>query len=237
MNASPPRLLGAAFLIVVATSLSGGLFLSLAAGSGSISDVLVAVSSNPTVLQASVLAELLTSLGIIVLAALLYVVLRSQSKVVALAALGLWLAEAIVLAISRLGALALIPLSEGFVEAGAPQASFYQALGEFLYAGLVQQGYLILMFFYCAGGLLWYALFYRSRYVPRAIALFGLAAVSVGLVGIVLEIFGAQVPFVVFLPILPFELTIGAWLLLRGIPATAPRSERPSERALESGAA
>lgn len=80
------------------------------------------------------------------------------------------------------------------------------------------------MWFYCVGGILWYALFFQSKSVPRAIALFGVAAVSVGLAGIVFELFGYAVPISIYLPILPFELTIGLWLLLRGIPG---RSGRP----------
>ena len=31
------------------------------------------------------------------------------------------------------------------------------------------------------------------------------------------EILGATVPIVVYLPILPFELAIGGWLLIRGV--------------------
>jgi hypothetical protein len=137
----------------------------------------------------------------------------------ALVALGWWLAEAMSLAVSKLGASALIPLSAAFVAAGIPDQSFYQVLGEFLYEGLDQQGYTVLMFFYCMGGILWCSMFYRSRYIPRGISLWGLIAVCVALVGIVIEFFGYEAPIAMFLPILPFELTIGAWLLLRGIKA------------------
>jgi hypothetical protein len=47
------------------------------------------------------------------------------------------------------------------------------------------------MFFYCIGGLVWYSLFYRSRYIPRAISAFGVAAVAVGLMGILFEFSGS----------------------------------------------
>jgi hypothetical protein len=72
------------------------------------------------------------------------------------------------------------------------------------------------MFFYCLGGMLWYYLFYRSRSVPRFISLWGLLAVSVGLVGIVVQLFGHDVATIVYLPIGAFELVIGSWLVLRG---------------------
>jgi hypothetical protein len=233
-----PRLLGAAFLIVILTSLSGGVLLSSAVGTGSITDILGGAAHGATLLRASVLADLVTSLGIVVLAALLYVVLSEQDKAIALVALGCWLAEALFMAISKIGTLALIPVSQAFVGAGAPEPSAYQPLGEFLYQGVVRNGYTIHMFFYCSGGLLWYSLLYRSRYVPRAISLFGLVAVLVGLAGIVAELSGSSVPIVVYLPLLPFELTMGTWLLLRGITTGASMSRvRRVGPALGSGPA
>ena len=73
------------------------------------------------------------------------------------------------------------------------------------------------MLFYCLGGILWYSLFYTSKAIPRVISLWGLLAVAVALVGIVLQLLSYDVSIFVFLPILPFEVTIGVWLLLRGV--------------------
>jgi hypothetical protein len=215
---SAPRLLGAAFLVVVLTSLSSGLLRASVVGSGGISDVLLQISRTVPLLRLTILDDLLTSLGVVVLAVLLYIVLNNQSRIIALVALGWWLAEAMALAISKAGTLALIPLSLEFVKAGAPDHSYYQALGEFLYDGVDRQlGVTMHMFFYCVGGILWYSLFFKSRYIPRVISFFGLVAVSVALVGIVVELLGHDVSILAFLPILPFELTIGAWLLIKGM--------------------
>jgi hypothetical protein len=222
-NRNTARLLGASFLIVAFTSLAGGLLLTAVVRSGGISDILVGISNRLTLMRISILADLVTSLGIIVLAVLLYVVLNKQNKILALVALGCWLTEAIALAISKIGASALIPLSLEFVKAGAPQHSYYQTLAGFLYNGIViQLGQTIELLFYCFGAMLWYSLFYRSRYVPRVISLFGLLAVSVALVGLMVELLGHDVSILVFLPILPFELTIGTWLVLRGVKDEVP---------------
>jgi hypothetical protein len=211
---STPRLLGAAFLMVIVTSLLSDTLLKL---SGSISDILMNISDNLTLMRISILFGLVTSIEIVVLAVLLYIVLNKQNKIIALVALGWWLAEAIFLALRQIGAFALIPLSLDFIKAGVPVHSFYQTLGEFLYYGVYKQAYTIHFLFYCIGGILWYYLFYKSKYIPRVISLFGLIAVSVALVGIVFEFFGYDVSIFVYLPILPFELTIGVWLMLRGI--------------------
>jgi Domain of unknown function (DUF4386) len=223
-----PRLLGAAFLIVVFTSLSSGLLARSAVGSGSLSEMLVSIARNDTLMRISILGDLVTSVGVIVLAVLLYCVLSATNRIIALVGLGAWLAEAVALAVSKLGSSALIPLSQQFVEAGMPEHSFYQTLGEFLYYGVAQLlGSTTHMFFYCVGGILWYFLFYQSNFIPRIISLFGLAAVCVGLAGIVAEFLGYTVSIFVLLPILPFELTIGAWLVIRGI---RDASETPGRR-------
>jgi len=147
MNAekNAPRLLGAAFLIVAIASLISGLLFMSVIGSGSISDSLVNVSHQLTLMRLSSLGQLVTSSAIVALAGLLYIVLHKQNKIIALVALGWWLAEAIFLALSQLGVLALLPLSLDFVQGGALQHSFYQSLGAFLYSGVYNQGYTIHM--------------------------------------------------------------------------------------------
>jgi hypothetical protein len=238
MQATVPRALGGAFLVVIVTSLIGGLLLKSAVGSGGTADILTGAADESALLRAAVVFDLITSIGIVALAVLLYVVLATQSRVVALVALGLWLLEAAFMAIGTLGALALVPLGQAFVQAGAPASSYHLTLGDFLYEGISQTGYTIHMFFYCAGGLLWYWLFYRSEYVPRAISLFGIAAVMVAGAGIVAELFGADVPMVVYIPLLPFELAIGLWLLVRGIPTgTVVAPPRPSASTVGPGIA
>ncbi len=108
-------------------------------------------------MRINVMGDLVTSLGVIVLAILIYIVLNEQNRIIALVALGWWLVEAIALAISKIGALALIPMSQEFVKAGAPENSYYQTLGEFLYYGVDRQlGSMTHMLFYCLGGILWY---------------------------------------------------------------------------------
>jgi len=212
-----PKLLGAAFLFVMVASILSGLLLTSVVVSGGVSDILVNISDNPTLMRLSSVVGLVTSAGIVVLAVLLYVVLHKQNKIIALVALGWWLTEAITLAVSKIGLFALIPLSLEFVEAGAPAASHFQTLGDFLYSGVFQQGDNIHMLFYCLGGILWFYLFYRSKYIPRVISVFGLAIESLALIGMVLLLFAVSDNMLFFYPIIVLELTIGLWLMVKGI--------------------
>ncbi len=211
------RLLGAAFLFVIVAFSLYDLLISSVVGSGSMSDILVNISDNLTLMRLGSVFGLVTSAGIIVLAALLYMVLNKQNKIIAFVALGWWLAEAITLAVSTIGTFALIPLSLEFVEAGAPAASHFQTLGNFLYSGVFQQANNIHMLFYCMGGILWFYLFYRSKYIPRVISVFGLVIESLGLIGMVLEFFAISTNRLFFYPILPLELVVGLLLIIKGI--------------------
>lgn len=214
MNTS--RLAGAAFLLVLVTSALGGALSSSVVGSGTVSEMLVSISDNLATWRFSTVVDLFTSVGIVILAISLYAVFKKQNKLLATVGLGWWLAEAITLAVSKLGALALIPLSAEFVEAGAPLSSVYQTLGHFFYHVLDRQGNDIHMLFYCLGGVLWFAMFLRARSIPRIISIPGLAIESVALVGMVLLLFGLNVSMLVFYPIAALELVTGLWLLIRG---------------------
>ncbi len=213
------RLLGAAQLIVFVSAILSELMLKSVVGSGSISDIFANISKNVTQIRISNLVALVDSLGIVFLAAMLYVVFNRQYEIIALVALGFFLVEAIILAVSKLGAFALIPLSQEFVEAGAPEPSYLQALGDFLYHGVDRQGYHIHNLFFCLGGILWYYLFLKSGYIPQALSLWGLVAVSLLLIPVLLQIYyrdSTHPLMVVGLPYLPFELFLGVWLIVTG---------------------
>jgi hypothetical protein len=214
-----PRLLGAAFLVVFVASMLSGALLSSAVGSGSVSENLVSISNHLTLMRISILIELVTSIGIVVLAILLYVVFHKQGNIISLVALGWWLAEAITLAVSKIGAFALIPLSLEYVKAGAPDSSYFQTLGDFLYYGFDRQGWMIHMLFFCLGGILWYYLFYRSRYVPRLLSIWGIAGVSLVLINVLLGLYDRKfdLQMAMLVPYLVFEALIGPWLMIKGI--------------------
>lgn len=213
-----PLLLGAAFLLVIVTSLTNGLLFRSAVGTGGMSDVLLNISAHVPLMRLSILAEMLNSSSVILLAALLYRVLNRQNQMLALIALGWWLGEALSLGLTSAGASALIPLSLDFVKAGAPSSSLYQTLGEFLYQGVHQYGYgQVHMWFYCLGGMLWYSLFYHSRYIPRPISFCGVIAALLAFAAVLLQYAGYDAPLWMSIPLLPFELSIGFWLLLKGI--------------------
>jgi hypothetical protein len=213
------KLLGAAQLLVFAASLISERLLASGVRTGSISDILVNISKNLTRMRISTLVALINCLAIILLGSMFYIVFMDEYKIIALVALGCFLAEGITLAVSKIGAYSLIPLGQEFVNAGAPESSYYQTLGNFLYYGVDRRGYDIHMLFFCMGAILWYYLLYISNVIPRALSLWGLVAVCLLTIPILLELFERDLfpaAGILALPYLPFELVLGIWLIVKG---------------------
>ncbi len=213
------RLLGAAQLMVFVGGMLSERLLASVVGSGSISDKLVNISNNLTLMRISNLVALLESLAIIFLGVMFYIVFNKEYKIIALVALGFFLAEGITLAVSKIGAYALIPLSQEFVEAGAPEASTYQTLGRFLYNGVDRQGYDIHMLFFGLGGILWYYLLYVSKSIPNVLSVWGLVAICLFTIYVLLTLYDRYflpAAGILALPYVPYELFLGVWLIFKG---------------------
>lgn len=218
-----PRYLGAAFVFQFATSLTAGL-MSGSLLSGSITEVLRDASSNTGRIRTSIVLELLTTAGIIAMAVLLYTVLGHHNQAVALVALGLWIAEAVFLAIKGLALYALLDVSQGHAGAGTLATSSDQSLGSFALQASQHAGDIDMLFF-CLGALLWYALLLQSRIVPRLLALWGLLAVPLVLIATLMLVWDRSndPTIALYAPYVPFELAIGLWLLTKGARASRAR--------------
>jgi hypothetical protein len=212
--------LGVAQLFVFAASIVSEQLLKSAVGAGTLSEQISNISKNHRRIRISNLVALANTVGIIVLAALFYIVLSDLNKSIALVALGLFWAEAITLAMSKIGSYALIPLSRDFVDAGSPAKSHYQMSAEILYYGLDRKGYDVHMLFFCLGAILWYYLLYISEIVPNALSIWGLAAVCMLSVPVFLTLYNRDlIPAaeLLALPYAPFEVVLGIWLIVSTI--------------------
>jgi len=218
MEMNTIKLLGVAFLFVFVASLLSESLLKSVIGAGGISDILVNISQKTTLLRISNLVALINSLGIVVLASLLYIIFNKQYPAIALIALGLWLVEAVMLAVSKLGANALISLSQEFVAARVPETSHFQTLGNILYYDVDRYGYLLHNLFFSLGGILWYYLFFTSRVIPALVSGWGLVTVSLLFITVLLTVYDRKFTpaMVVALPYLPYEIFLGAWLIVKG---------------------
>ena len=103
------------------TSFSNGVFVKSALFvPGSISESMIKIANQPSLMRAYIFVDMLTALGIIFLGAVLFLTLRKQNETMALVALGFYILEAALLAVSRLEAFSLLGMSQAYVAAGQP---------------------------------------------------------------------------------------------------------------------
>jgi hypothetical protein len=218
------RILGAAFLLQAVSSLvSNAFLLDPLIVPGNIIGTMTNIANNVMQVRAGILGDMVTAFGIIFLGAILFVTLRKQNEKMALVALGFYILEAVLLAVSRLLTFSLLRISQESVIAGHP--AYLQSLGNLTFETMHFGFSALAMLAFCLGAILFYYLLDKSRIVPRVLSLWGLITVFPCLVATLSAIFGYQVPFFVYLPYAPFEFVIGVWILVKGIKIPELKSE------------
>jgi hypothetical protein len=213
------RILGIAFLLQFVTSFSSGSFMKPAwFVPGDIGATMLKIATNPLLFSANILFDMLTALGVIFLGAMLFLTLRHENEKMALTAMGFYFLEAALLAVSRSEAFSLLQISREYAASGQPANLL--TMGNLAYASMDYVGSTLHMLVFCIGGILFYYLLDKARIVPRVLSLWGLITVPFLLVWTLLDIFGYQVPFFLYIPYVPFELVIGIWILIKGTKET-----------------
>lgn len=211
--------LGVAFLFQATLSLISGLIPMSLTVSGDIGQSMSNLAGHARLMRLNFLGDLTTGIGVIALGVLLFVILRKHGEILALIALGCYMLEIVLGAVSRIPAFVLLRLSQEYVAKGRPED--LEKLGR-LALETMNFSFGLLMLPFCAGALLFYYLLYKSRVIPRALSVWGLVSVPVVLVATVLAILGYKVPFLLYVPYIPFEWVVGAWILMKGLAASAP---------------
>jgi hypothetical protein len=115
------RVLGVAFLLQFVTSLFSATVLRQAwLVPGNMTVTMLKIANRAWLMQANILVDMLTALGIIFLGATLFITLRKQNERIALVALGFYVLEAALLAVSRVEAFSLLRISQEFAASGQP---------------------------------------------------------------------------------------------------------------------
>lgn len=188
------------------------------------------VAAHPSLFRVNVVAEFATSVIVVVLGVALYTMLESVHAQLALLALLLKLVEAALWAVLALAHLAALLVLTG---RGSPAASWPLV-------GLLLDAHMPLtaipgMFLGIASVVFLYLLF-RSRYVPRALAAFGVLSYALlffyDLTLVIAPAYAAiaAIQVVGWGPSVLFELMIGPWLLIKGVaaqPSAHPASAFP----------
>ena len=149
---------------------------------------------------------------------------QHNSERIAVGYLGFRIMDGLIIAIMVLFILIQIPIGSEYVNAGASDASSLQALSTvFMQAQL--DAYNIAMITLGISGLILCYSFYKSKLVPRILAVWGLVGYAVILCGSVVEVLGFNLLTIHAIPGGLWEMFIGVWLIVKGFNPSAFVSE------------
>src|SRR5579863_9836838 len=166
----------------------------------------------------------INNIGIVFIAVFAFPVLRKLDETLAAGYLASRIIEGTIMTVGVIATLLLIPLSQEFLKAGAPQNSWFLTLGDVLkqakFLGLSEVSLPILGL----GGLIFTWLLFRFRLVPRVISVVGLIGYALvflysiaGWFGLLDVTPGASGVGVLVLPIATFEIfLLPFWLFFKG---------------------
>ncbi len=176
-----------------------------------------------------ILGALLTFISAAVSASIaitLYPIVRRYHEALALGSVGFRIIEGVLYIVGAIFLLLLLALSQQFVNSGAPNAASFQTLGVVLLAGYHWVGFVGGPLAFSLGALMYYAIFYQTKLVPRWLSGWGLVGATLCIVASLLVMFrliGAFSTFqvVLSLPIAVQEMVLAVWLIVRGFNSSA----------------
>ena len=189
-------------------------------------DYLLDVSENENQVIIAALLSLVMAVAVAGIATSAYPVLKKQNEALALGYVGARIVEGVLFIVTVISWLLLLILSREFVKAGAPDASYFQTIGELLQAvgnwvGPVVLDVAVSPVHY----LIFYYLLYRSKLVPRWLSVWGLVGVPLWIAAGVLATFGhdptSTTPIILNLPIALNEMVLAVWLIVKGFNPSA----------------
>src|SRR5215210_2695744 len=158
---------------------------------------------------------------------LMFPILKQHSERVAVGYLGFRIMDALLIAIMVLFILVQIPIGSEYLNAGASDASYLQALSA-VFQQAQLDAYNIAMITLGISGLILCYSFYKSKLIPRFFAVWGLVGYAVILGGSVVEVFGFNLQTIHAIPGGLWEVFIGVWLIVKGFNRSAFVSEPAS---------
>jgi len=177
---------------------------------------------NALLFRIGIVNELICSIGALVFALVLYILLKPINNDLGLLALFLKIAEAILLAVIALGHfIALLILNEGATltvfAPGQVQALVGLFINLYFYAGAFT------MVFHGLSSMVFLYLLFKSKYVPRILSGFGILSYALIFIFALMAILAPHyitlltIQVIFLAPSILSELTTGLWLLIKGV--------------------
>lgn len=215
------RIVGALFIITMIAGMINAYFISPIVLYGP----LIQVFPNKNLAIIGALLVLVMSVGIVFIATVIFPVLKRHNETIAITYISIRTIECVFFSIGAIIPLLLITLSQEYIQAGAPNLSYFQTIG-MLAVKVTDHSYQIGIIVLGIGSLLFCYVLYQSTLIPRLISVVGLIGYALALISGVLDIFGIidtrSAGMIMYLPGTLFELILlPIWLIVKGFNASA----------------
>lgn len=209
------RLIGILFLAAMASSLAGGFIVEWII---CVPDALEFASENRHILLLGVYLELINAVSVLGIGVLMHSFLSRHSVKLATGYLSLRIVEAVMCAAIVVAPLSLLELSRNPAPGSLQDAVLLAAAQR---AAVVD---LLVAIFFCAGALVLYSGLYRTKLLPRFIAVWGFASAvlifAMNILSLHIDV-GLTTGMILALPIILNEIFMGVWLIVRGFDKAA----------------
>lgn len=173
------------------------------------------LNPHKTQVMIGVLLEIVNGIAVLAIAVLMYPLLKQYGEGLALGYIAFRVLECGMQVAMDMSPLALLTLSERYLENGATAAPQFEILGA-LYLAERDAASLMLLIFFVAGALLFYFLLYRSQLLPRFVSVWGIIALLLIVTMNVLDVRNMDVGMIFALPIMANEIILALWLIIKG---------------------
>jgi hypothetical protein len=209
---------GVFFLITEVTAIAGVLLYGSVLGSP---DYLVSPTVDDTGVRAGAFLEVLLAIAVVGTAVTLYPIVKRQNEGMALGHVAGRLIEATIIAVGAISLLVVVTMRQDLAGTTGPEAAAAVTVGQslvavhnwtFLFGPKLALGVNTVLLAY---------LMYRSRLVPRAIAVLGLVGGSLIFASGTAVLFGLyedlSIPgLAAAAPVLAWELSVAIWMIVKG---------------------
>lgn len=187
-------------------------------------DYLTEIAANETQLIMGTLFILIMGFALAMLPVILFPIFKKENEALALGAVVFRGAlEAVAYIAVVISMLLLLTVSREYVNAGAPDASYFQTLGSLLQEGIAWTSHMVSIVF-SLGALMIYYLFYKTKLIPRWLSVWGLIGAILYLAEPVLAMLGSEFE-ILFAPLALQEMVLAIWLIVKGFNSPAIDSE------------
>ena len=215
-------IVGALFILAtVASSLGIFIFSSILDSP----DFLNSVSANESQVIMAALFMLIDVVAVVGIAIMMYPILKKHNETLALGYVAARIIEGVLFTVYVVILLLLLTLSQEFVKAGAPGASYFQTLGTLLLAVREWGGGVCSTIVFSLSALMLNYILYQSKLIPRWLSGWGFIGATLYLASGFLPLFGHGTRSTIYnlmeAPLFLQEMVFAVWLIVKGFNSSA----------------